>query len=48
VRGNSASPALSFTVGGIGNLFSGAVELQNSRVVNNIPSNCNFSDPACA
>ena len=48
VSGNSASPALGVTVGGIGKFFTGTVELRNSSVANNIPNNCNFSDPACA
>jgi fibronectin-binding autotransporter adhesin len=48
VSENNASPALGATVGGIGKFFTGTVSLLNSRVVNNIPNNCNFSDPDCA
>ena len=52
VRGNSASePNGGFLppVGGIANYFGGTIAaLTNSNVANNIPNNCNFSDPACA
>jgi hypothetical protein len=35
-------------VGGIGNFFDAVATLRNTRVRNNVPINCNFTDPACA
>jgi hypothetical protein len=35
-------------VGGIANYFGATATLSTSIVANNIPNNCNFSDPACA
>jgi hypothetical protein len=47
VSGNSAGSTGGSAVGGIGN-GNATISLTNSVVVNNIPINCNFSDPACA
>jgi hypothetical protein len=48
VSGNSASSVSGAAVGGISNRSPGTVTLTKSQVVNNIPINCDFSDPACA
>jgi hypothetical protein len=47
VSGNNASSTGGSAVGGIFN-GNATITLTNSVVVNNIPINCNFSDPACA
>jgi hypothetical protein len=47
VSGNNASSTSGAAVGGISN-GNATITLTNSVVVNNIPINCNFSDPACA
>jgi hypothetical protein len=48
VSGNSASVLTGTAVGGISDEVGGSVTLTNSTVVNNIPTNCDFSDPDCA
>jgi hypothetical protein len=47
VSGNSASSGSGFAFGGIFN-GNATITLTNSVVVSNVPTNCNFSDPACA
>lgn len=48
VSGNSASAPAGVAVGGISNEPPAAISLSSSPVVNNIPTNCDFSDPNCA
>ena len=48
VSENSASAPPGTAVGGISNQSPATITLTKSQVVNNIPINCDFSDPACA
>src|SRR5438445_1936662 len=48
VSENSASAPTGTAVGGISNEVGGTPTLTNSTVVNNIPTNCDFTDPDCA
>lgn len=48
VSGNTASAPAGKAVGGISEQTPGTVTLTNTVVVDNIPINCDFSDPACA
>jgi hypothetical protein len=45
VSENSASVVTGTAIGGISDEVGGTVALTNSTVVNNIPTNCDFSDP---